>query len=129
MTKEQKANLSVAITLFAAGQLLSSFYRPYIYANQINDFGFADTIGSLVAVPAFCFFLWSLKSYNSKTKSLHILGASLIYSFVWESMGLTGLHGTFDWKDIIAALISGALTFAIKELVERRKHRNSKLRV
>jgi len=50
MDKKQKIYLSISICMVVGGQLLSHLYRPYIYANNINDFGFADTIGSLVSV-------------------------------------------------------------------------------
>ncbi len=35
-------------------------------------------------------------------------------------MGLIGLHGTFDWKDIVTSFISGLLTFVLKELVDKK---------
>ena len=35
-------------------------------------------------------------------------------------MGLIGLHGTFDIKDIVAVLISGILTFYLKEFIEKK---------
>lgn len=35
-------------------------------------------------------------------------------------MGLIGLHGTFDRKDIVASFISGLLTFLLKEIVDKK---------
>lgn len=35
-------------------------------------------------------------------------------------MGLIGLHGTFDLKDIVAVFISGILTFYSKEFIEKK---------
>ncbi|MDQ2180514.1 hypothetical protein [Marinifilum sp. D714] len=117
--KKQKIYLGVALIVLAASQLLTHFYRPYIYANKISDFGFADTIGSLVSVIGFCFFVWGFKDYSNKEKNKHILLATIIYSVVWEPLGWLGIHGTFDWKDIIASFISGAIALALKEIVER----------
>ncbi|WP_439185824.1 hypothetical protein [Carboxylicivirga taeanensis] len=119
MSKQQKIYLTTSICVVLTGLMLSIFYRPYVYTNQINDFGFADTIGSLVSVIGFCFFAWSFKNYTDAQKNKQIFIATVIYGFVWESFGLIGIHGTFDWKDIVGAIVSGILTFLIKELIKR----------
>jgi len=119
MKKIQKLYLAISIFVVVSGQILTLFYRPYIYANKINDFGFADTIGSLVSVIGFCFLIWSFKNYPDKKKNQHILIAMTIYTVFWESLGLFGIYGTFDWKDIVAGVISGGLTYILKELIEK----------
>lgn len=119
-----KSYLISAIVIVFSGLLLSVLYRPYIYSNNINDFGFADTIGSLIAVIAFCFFVWGFKEYSNKEKNKQIVIATLVYSFGWEFLSLLGIHGTFDKKDIVAALISGLITFLIKEIADRKKRNN-----
>lgn len=120
MNKLRKTYLFISIAVFVLGQLLTHFYRPFIYKNQVNDLGFADTIGSLVAVISACFFIWSLKSFTPKEKNKHILIVTFIYSVLWESMGIIGLHGTFDYKDIIAGCISGVITYYLKECIDRK---------
>ena len=117
---QQRIYLAIALFVVITGQLLTHIYRPFVYANNINDFGFADTIGSLVSVPGFCFFFWSFKKYSDKNKNQHILIAMAVYAFLWESLGLLDIHGTFDWKDMIAVLISGIITFGLKEWIEKR---------
>ncbi len=119
MIKKRKIYLYSSLTIVVVGLLLSWFYRPYIYTNKINDFGFADTIGSLVSVIGFCFFFWSFREYSNKEKNKHIVIATLIYSFGWEFFGFLGIYGTFDKKDIVAALFSGVITFITKEIIER----------
>ncbi len=118
----QKIYLATSITTVSAGILLTHLYRPYIYANNINDLGFADIIGSLVSVIGFCFFVWSFKSYSDKQKNRQIIIATLTYTVFWESLGLLNLHGTFDWKDIIAGIISGILTYILKEIIKKHPH-------
>ncbi len=120
MSRQQKIYLIVSIAAVLTGLLLTQFYRPYVYINQINDFGFADTIGSLVSVIGFCFFIWSFKNYHDSQKNKEIVIAIIMYGFVWEFFGLLGIHGTFDWKDIIATVVSGLLTYLIKELIKRQ---------
>jgi len=116
--KKQKFYLILAFIVLASSQILTHFYRPYIYSNKINDYGFADTIGSLVCVLGICFLFWGVKSFSNKEKNKHIILATIIYSVIWEPLGLIGLHGTFDWKDIVAVFISGALTYLLKEIIE-----------
>lgn len=120
MNKKQKIYLVSSFIVVVTGQLLTHLYRPYIYSNKINDFGFADTIGSLASVLGFCFFVWGFKNYPNKEKNRQIIIATLLYTIIWEPLGLIGLHGTFDWKDIVAGFISGILTYLLKELIERK---------
>ena len=53
-------------------------------------------------------------------KNKQIIFATIIYSIIWEPMGLLGIHGTFDWYDMIAAGISGLLAFVGKEIIESK---------
>lgn len=118
MNSNQKVYLSFAILFSISGLILSLIYRPYVYEHNINDFGFADTIGSLVSVIAFCSLVWAFKPISNKEKNKHILYCILVYGFFWESLGLVGIYGTFDWKDICAVIISGIITFALKSIVD-----------
>lgn len=120
MNNQKKTYLIISISVLIVGQLLTQFYRPYIYRNNIFDFGFADTIGSLASVIVSCFFFWTFKTYSNKEKNKQIIISVITYSIIWEPMGLIGLHGTFDIKDIVAVLISGILTFYLKEFIEKK---------
>lgn len=88
--KNKKYYLGVTLVVLVLSQVLNVFYRPYVYQNKINDFGLANTIGSLVSVVAICCLFWAIKSYTNKEKNLHILLGTLIYSVVWEPLGLLG---------------------------------------
>lgn len=122
--KIQRLYLIITIVTLVSGQLLTQLYRPYVYKNKINDFGFADTIGSLVSVIGFCFFVWSFKNYSDRDKNKQIILATIIYTVLWESLGILGIHGTFDWKDIAAGIISGAITYGLKSYIEKKFKRN-----
>ena len=86
MTKRE-TYLTISIAVFAIGIILSSLYRPYIYRNNITDFGFADTIGSLVSVIGCCTFFWSRKEHPNRLKNVQILLATFIYGIFWEFLG------------------------------------------
>lgn len=102
---------------FKIGLLLTAIYRPLIYKYNIADFGFADVIGSLLAVPSSCFVGWSLKNYSNQVKNYHIIISTIIYSVVWEFFGYIEIYGTYDIKDIYAAFLGGVFTFILKKLV------------
>ena len=120
LSKKNKTYLFISVGIVATGIILTQTYRPYIYSNDLYDFKFADTIGSLIAVIGFCFLLWGFKDYSNSTMNKQILGAVLVYSVIWEPLGLLGIWGTFDWYDMIAAGISGILAFVGKEIIERK---------
>ena len=120
LLKKQKVYLRIGIITISISLLLSFLYRPYIYKHEINDFGFADIIGSLFSVIAFCCIVWSLKNYTNKEKNQHIIIATIIYALLWELFGVFKVYGVFDWKDIVAGLISGSITLLIKNIIERK---------
>jgi hypothetical protein len=45
----------------------------------------------------------------------------LVYAFIWEIFGLLNIYGTFDFKDVIAGVISGIITYFLKELIDNKK--------
>ena len=119
-SKNRNKYLSISVSIIISGFLLTIFYRPIINERNINDFGFADTIGSLVSVIGFCFFIWGFKDYSNIEKNKQILIVTLIYAFIWEIFGLLKIYGTFDIKDMIAGVISGIITYFVKELIENK---------
>lgn len=121
-----KSYFSLSLATVFIGLILSFTYRPYIYSSQIKDFGFADTIGSLVSVIGFCFFMWSFKHYTNPEKNKQIIIVTIIYSFGWELLSYLGIHGTFDYKDIVAAFLSGFITFVLKEILSENRINTSK---
>ena len=108
----------ISVVSILTGFILTMFYRPYIYKYKINDFGLADTVGSVVSVIGFCFFIWSFKAYSNKEKNKQIILATIIYAFIWEFFGYLNIYGTFDVKDVIAGVISGIMTFILKEFID-----------
>lgn len=120
MKSRKSIYLIISIVAIGIGVILSMTYRPFIYEKEIFDFGLADTIGSLVSVVAVCFLFWSFKPYSNREKNKHIIYVVLAFTLIWEPMGLIGVHGTFDWKDIIATFISGLLTLLLKYLVDKK---------
>lgn len=121
--KNRNIYLTISISTIIIGLTLTAFYRPFINNHNLNEFGFSDNIGSLVSVIGFCFFIWGLKEYSNHEKNKHIIIATLLYAFIWEAFGYLKIYGTFDYKDIIAGVTSGILTFILKEWVDKKSNK------
>ncbi len=101
-----------AILCFLIGVLLTYFYRPYIYANHINDWHLADTIGNIVAVPAVAFLFYAAQKTVRYTK-LTVLTLDFLVWCLYEAF----FSLTFDWRDILASLIMCFVTYLILRVV------------
>lgn len=121
---QNRTSFGIGFAFFALGILLSHTYRHWIYANHINDFHIADTIGSLVCIPASVFFFYSFSRNKSSFREL--IGKSTIAFIVYELIGLIGIHGVFDFYDIIAILLSAGSLYLFHSLYKMRIQRISK---
>ena len=101
-----------AILCFVLGVLLTYFYRPCIYANHINDWHLADTIGNIVAVPAVAFLFYAAQKTVRYTK-LTVLTLDFLVWCLYEAF----FSLTFDWRDILASLIMCFVTYLILRVV------------
>lgn len=118
----KKKYLLLGIIFLIISLLLVWFYRPFVYKNNINDFGLADALGSLFAVIVSCFIIWgtSKKTYSNSEKNKLIILATFTYSVFYELLGVFHIWGTADIKDSIASVISGVITFYAKNTIERK---------
>lgn len=91
--------------------LINTFYRPYIYANKINDFGFADVGNNIVFIPIAYLFLYAIRKKFIISKYLDIIlhfGVLCIGEILSEFIPNIG---TFDFKDILGLFIGAILVF------------------
>ncbi|MBS9767370.1 MAG: hypothetical protein KGV44_07505 [Flavobacteriaceae bacterium] len=98
----KKNALWIGIALALISLLLTWFYRPYIYENQIFDFHFADTIGSWFCIPSATFFFYGIR----KKQFAKILNIVLFAYIIYEILTALPYHGTFDSWDILAMVLS-----------------------
>ncbi len=105
----------VLLILFAASFFLyeagSSFYRPFIYENGINDFFIADTLGTSFGTLTAIFFVLLLQGRNHITDMIYIAGVTFII-MLYEILALPG-NTVFDPKDLYAALIFGTIAAVV----------------
>lgn len=93
-------------------------YRPYVYENNINDFGIADSMGNLGGIVVQIFF--GLAIFNSSEIKGYRLVAFLVVGYiVYEFLQLILPKGVFDWKDIIGTFLGGIIGLVLFVLLHR----------
>ena len=121
ITKERKIFFGIFISMFVLTEIGRKIYRPYIYANDIFDFWIADTIGNFTGTVAIIFF--DLAGVNPYYKIgrwliLFITFGLIVYELVQYI--LPG-RNTCDWRDIVATIIAGIISFGLYELIYKNK--------
>src|SRR5210317_23653 len=75
--------LIIAVLFFFITEAGRKIYRPYIYSNNIDDYGIADSIGNSGGIIVQIFF--SLAILNSPGKKVfHVFGFIVIGYIVYE---------------------------------------------
>ena len=115
--------LGLFVLFFALTEIGREIYRPYIYSNSINDFGIADTIGNFWGTFTQIFFMLFLlyPTYKNGKFFFPFFVIGYILYEVWQ-LFLQGSH--FDWKDIIATIIAGLISYIVYLLIYKRKKEN-----
>ena len=99
----------VALFLTEAGRFI---YRPYIYRNDINDFGIADSMGNLGGIVVQIFF--SLAILNSqRRKAFNVIGFLVAGYILYEIIQPYLPKGVFDWKDVYGTVIGGFVSVVV----------------
>lgn len=102
----KKITLCVGLAAFFITEMTRSFWRPYVYKNDIFDYYFSDTIGNSFGTIAAIFMLLTLvgkgKKEDWKLVCLIIVGL-IVYEFL-------GYPLRFDVNDVIATMIFGVVS-------------------
>ncbi len=113
------------ITLILA-EIGRNYYRPFIYQNGINDFGFADSIGNSLGTIAIIFFVFSLVMREGFRKEPYFILALVGFLLLYE-LAQTLIPGYyFDWNDVKATIGAGMLSYLIYILIKRNEERMNK---
>ena len=106
----------IFVFMFVFTEIGRKIYRPYIYLNGLFDFWIADTIGNFTGTIAIVFF--DFTGVNPKYKQgrtfLIIITLGLI---VYELLQYFSPRSILDWKDMIATLIAGLISWGIYEFI------------
>ncbi len=110
----------IAFALTETGRYI---YRPFIYENNINDLGIADSMGNLGGIIVQIFF--GLTIINStKKKGLRLIVFLVIGYMIYEVLQLILPKGVFDWKDIYGTIIGGVLGLLLFLLIHKLTKQN-----
>jgi len=126
LNKPNGIYLVMFLISFVIAEIGREIYRPYIYENNIDDFGFADTIGNTFGTIAIIFFIFAIvmqKNFRKEIYFIPALVASLILYEIYQGF-IPGYY--FDWKDVIATIIAGIISYLIFRLVNRNSSENTK---
>jgi hypothetical protein len=110
----------IFVFMFVFTEIGRFIYRPYIYSNHIFDFWIADTIGNFTGTIAIIFF--DFAGVNPKHPQGRIFLIIITFGLIVYELVQYILPGTntCDWKDIIATLIAGLISWGIYELVYKK---------
>ncbi len=98
-------------------------YRPFIYENDINDYGLADSMGNLGGIIVQIFF--GLAIFNStKEKGLRIILFFVVGYILYEVVQPILPKGVFDWKDIYGTITGGLIGLLLFLLINKVVKRN-----
>lgn len=103
---------------FIITEIGREIYRPYIYRNAINDFGFADVVGNLLGGVAICFFLLAI-NHATRLQGLRIIAVATLGITIYELLQAVLPRGVLDWKDVIATPIAGLISLLLCLLIWR----------
>jgi hypothetical protein len=106
------------IAAFVLTEIGRDVYRPYIYDNQIDDFGIANTIGNALGSIAIIFFTITI-AHSIYRDSLIIIGVATLGLIIYEFFQPLLIGSTFDWEDIIATLFGGVISLALHQMIPR----------
>lgn len=110
--------LIIAVLFFFITEAGRKIYRPYIYSNNIDDYGIADSIGNSGGIIVQIFF--SLAILNSpRKKAFHVFGFIVIGYIVYEILQPYLPRGVFDWQDVYGTLIGGILSLIVYMFVKK----------
>lgn len=99
-------------------------YRPYIYENNINDFGIADSIGNSGGIVVQIFLGLALINSPFK-KGFRLIGLFVVGYIFYEILQPYLPKGTFDWLDIYGTLIGGVIGLILYVLIHKLIRQNS----
>lgn len=101
----------VMVLLAIIAVLFKSIYRQYVYSNQINDFGIADSSPNFFAGLIIVFFYYI--QYQKVSLKVHALFGAIGLVGYELVQGSVFKNNVFDYKDILASIIGVVVGYLI----------------
>lgn len=122
--KKRIVYVITAILSFFGTEFGRFFYRPYIYENNIKDFGIADSVGNWGGIVVQVFFGLALLNPTFK-KGFRLIGFFVAGYTVYEFLQPILPKGTFDWLDIFGTLIGGVIGLVLYLIIHKLVKQNN----
>lgn len=116
LTRYKLINFAIGMTALLIYEFVGRpIYRPYIYANKLNDFHIADTLGnSFGAMPTMFFLAAAFSTEKTKGRFFIILGTISVVVF---ELAHPLLGKAIDLYDIVATLLTGIFSYGLFNLI------------
>jgi len=104
----KKITLAIGSSCFFLTEMARSFYRPYVYANQIDDWNVADTVGNSLGTVTAIFMILTMAGRGTRW-DWRLVAMVLAGLVGYEMFNLIGGRA-FDVNDVWATLVFGTLS-------------------
>ncbi len=110
-TQLKKTTLTIGASAFFLTEMARSFYRPYVYENDIYDWVVADTIGNSLGTVTAVFMILTM-SGRGTNRDWRIVGLVITGLIGYELVNFIGNH-PFDINDVVATIVFGSLSIVV----------------
>jgi hypothetical protein len=117
-SKRRIINLAIGLSAVVIYEIARVTYRPFIYANRINDFHIADTLGNSLGTIATVFVFISMLGID-RAKDIFLIRTVAIAVFIYE-LSHPLLGKPIDIWDLIATALTGVFCEILYKSIHRR---------
>jgi len=104
--------LLAAGIMFLITEIGRYVYRPFIYKNNIDDFGIADSIGNLGGIIVQIFFMLAIAN-SPRNKGFNLIIFAVLGYVLYEFAQPYLPKGVFNWKDVYGTIVGGIISALI----------------
>jgi hypothetical protein len=95
-----------------------TYYRDWVYSNQIADFGLANYLPSITGTITAIFLLIGLSKEScikAPASAFWVMVGCVIYEVMQPYLGT----GIFDWQDLFAVVITGCIVAFVLKIINK----------
>ncbi len=107
------------VTFLVLTHLGDTYYRDWVYSNQIADFGLANYLPSITGTITAIFLLIGLSKESFKKAPSSAFGV-MVGCVIYEVMQPTLGTGVFDWLDLVAVVITGCIVVSVLKISNKK---------
>jgi hypothetical protein len=116
--KSRVLHLFIGLLAVLLYEVARAYYRPFIYANGLNDFHIADTLGNSLGTVATVFVFTSLFG-TDHAREVFLIRTVTIAVIVYE-LAHPLLGKPIDPWDAVATIVAGIFCEGLHRLIHRR---------